>query len=130
MLASFRRRDTASNRSVSCASRPMAFTTSAASKLSCATSETSARSCWARVTRGDMWRWKTRLARNSAGKTVSPISAMTPSMKTICTIPATSMITTPRAIGSGAKTFHVASTSALALESSWPEGAGGADSGA
>ena len=29
---------------------------------------------------------------------------------------------TPRAIGSGAKTFQVASTSAFALDSSWPEG--------
>ena len=48
--------------------------------------------------------------------------AMTGSTSTICTMPATSMTMTPRAIGSGAKTFHVASTSALALDSSWPEG--------
>ena len=40
----------------------------------------------------------------------------------ICTMPKTSMTTTPRAIGNGAKMFHVASTSALALESSWPDG--------
>ncbi len=39
-------------RSVSAASRPSVFTTSAPSNDSCATSETSARSCWARVASG------------------------------------------------------------------------------
>ena len=41
---------------------------------------------------------------------------------TICSTPKTSMTTTPRAIGSGPKMFQVASTSAFAFESSWPEG--------
>jgi hypothetical protein len=41
-------------RSVSDASRPRVLTTSAASKLSCAISLTSARSCWARCIRGLM----------------------------------------------------------------------------
>ncbi len=95
---------------------------SAASKLSCATSETSARSCCARVTLGDIARWKATLARKSSGKTVRPTTASHGSMTIICTMPKTSMTTTPRAIGSGAKMFHVASTSALALDSSWPDG--------
>ena len=34
----------------------------------------------------------------------------------------TSMTTTPSAMGSGAMTCHVASTSAFALDSSWPAG--------
>ncbi len=37
-------------------------------------------------------------------------------------IAATSIAMTPTAIGSGMNTDHVASTSALALESSWPVG--------
>ena len=117
-LARCSRRVTSSNRSASCCSRPIDLTMSAASKLSCATSLTSARSCWARETLGDMARWNTMLARNSSGKTVSPMIAMTGSTSTICTMPATSMMTTPIAIGSGAKTFQVASTSAFALDSS------------
>ena len=54
MLASLSWLATWAKRSVSSDSRPMALTTSPASKLSWATSETSARSCCARVTRGDM----------------------------------------------------------------------------
>ena len=62
------------------------------------------------------------LARNRAGNTVRPMTAMTSSTASICTMPATSMMITPSAIGSGAKTFQVASTSAFALDSSCPDG--------
>ncbi len=54
--------------------------------------------------------------------TRSPTAASTGSAATIAPAATTSMTTTPRDIGSGAKTCHVASTSALAFESSWPAG--------
>ncbi len=121
-LASRSRAATSANRTVSCSSRPRALTTSAPSKLSWATAETSARSCWAYVTRGDIRRWYTPLITTSAGNTASPMRASTGSVTTIATAATTSITTTPRPIGNGAKTFQVASTSAFALDSSWPVG--------
>ena len=56
-IASRSSRALAPNRSVSLASRPSALTTSPPSKLSCATSDTSARSCWATVISGERYRW-------------------------------------------------------------------------
>ena len=44
------------------------------------------------------------------------------STSSIATSATTSITMTPRPIGSGAKTFQVASTSAFALDSSWPAG--------
>ena len=122
MLASRSSCVTAVNRSASWSSRPRLLTTRAASKLSCATSETSARICWTRVTFGDMARWNSRFTTRSIGKTVSPIAARNGSTSTIWTAAKTSMTTTPNAIGSGWKTFHVDSTSEFALDSSWPDG--------
>ena len=46
----------------------------------------------------------------------------TTSASSIATMAATSIAMTPIAIGSGMNTAHAASTSALALESSWPVG--------
>jgi hypothetical protein len=105
-------------RSVSAASRPSVFTTRAPSNDSCATSETSARSSWARVASGCRVRWKITFATKTSGKTRQPTAASHGSAANIATVAKPSMAITPTAIGSGAIGNQVDSTSAFALESS------------
>ena len=59
------------NRASSRASVPSDVTSTAASKLSCAMSATSARSCCARIAAGDIRRWNTTLAMTASGRTTS-----------------------------------------------------------
>ncbi len=68
------------NRPVSLSSRPRVLTTSAPSKLSCAISLTSARSCWALVIRGAIRREYTKLTVKIAGNTTNPTMASTGSV--------------------------------------------------
>ena len=58
----------------------------------------------------------------TAGKTSRPTTASTMSANSICTTAITIIATVPTAIGSGAIGPQAASTSELALESSWPVG--------
>ena len=110
------------NRSVSSPSRPRVLTTIAPSKDSCAISLSSARSAWMRVNTGEDTRWKITLATITSGKTRSPTSAITMSAKNICATAISIIASVPTAIGSGARGSKAASTSALALDSSWPVG--------
>jgi hypothetical protein len=92
----------AANRSVSCDSRPMVFTTSAPSKLSWAAAESLARNCWAWLIRGDIERAYQKLARNRPGKIARLTSASAQSRTNSDTTAAISMTTVPTANGSGA----------------------------
>ncbi len=56
------------------------------------------------------------------GKTSRPTTASTRSVNSICATAITIIATVPTAIGSGAIGAQAASTSELALESSWPVG--------
>ena len=62
------------------------------------------------------------MATTTAGNTSAPTSAITTSARNIWTTAITIITTVPSAIGNGAIGPHAASTSALALESSWPVG--------
>ena len=110
------------NRPVSLSSRPRVFTTRAPSKLSCAISLTSARSCWARVIRGAIRREYMKFTVKIAGNTTNPTMASTGSVRISATAVMTSMISVPQANGSGAIVYQLASTSAFALDSSVPVG--------
>ena len=109
-------------RSVSAASRPSVLTTSAPSNDSCATSDTSARSSCARVASGCRVRWKITFATKTSGKTRQPTSASQTSAANIAAVAKASIAITPIAIGSGAITNQIDSTSAFAFESSCPVG--------
>ena len=110
------------NRASSRAAVPSDVTSTAASKLSCAMSATSARSCWARMAAGDIRRWNTRFATTASGRTTSAASASQTSVRNSATVATTSMTATPSANGRGLKMPVAASTSALALDSSCPVG--------
>ena len=121
-FASLSRWATSAKRAVSAPSRPSALTLSAPSKLSWATAETSPRKACARITNGDMCRWKMVFAIIRAGSTAKPIRASTGSAAIIATAPTINITATPSDIGSGANTCQVASTSAFAVESNCPAG--------
>ena len=110
------------NRASSRSSVPSALTSRAASKLSWATSATSARSCWARVMAGDMYFWKTRLTSTAMGRTLRAATASHTSRLNSATAAMPIMTQTPRAKGSGLNTPVAASTSELAFDRSWPAG--------
>ena len=108
------------NRRDSSASRPIVLTTSAPSKLSCATALTLARIPWARICRGDIRREYSRLSPNSDGNSATPTSASTQSVANRTTSAMKIITTVPTANGSGAIGTKAASTSELALDSSVP----------
>ena len=112
----------AANLSVSSPSRPRVLTTIAPSNDSWATSLSSARSACIRVNSGEESFWKIRFAMMTSGNTISPTSAMVRSTSSICATAITIIAMVPTAIGSGAIGAHAASTSLLALDSSWPVG--------
>jgi hypothetical protein len=98
------------------------LTTSAPSKLSCAIALTSARSAWARSTRGDMRREYMTLMPSSVGNSPMPTSASTQSVTSSEMTAPKIMTTLPTANGIGAIGDQAASTSAFALDSSEPVG--------
>ncbi len=110
------------NRAVSADSRPSVLTTSAPSKLSCASADSSARSCCALVIRGDIRREYATFSVKTAGNTSSPIRASTQSVKKSAVAATTTMKTTPTANGNGAIGYQTASTSLFALDSREPVG--------
>ncbi len=112
----------AANLASSRSSVPSDLTRSDASKLSWATSATRARSCWACVAAGLMYRWKTTLARVASGSTVRAVRASHVSIEKSATAATRIITTTPSANGRGLNTPVAASTSELALASSCPVG--------
>ena len=108
----------AANRASSRASVPSEVTSTAASKLSCAMSATSARSCCAWIAAGDIRRWNTRLATTASGRTTSAASASHTSVRNSSTAATTSMTDDAEREGQRVEDRVAASTSALAFDSS------------
>ncbi len=115
-------RASTARRSVSSASRPSVFTTSAPSMLSWATAETSPIFSWARRAGPCIRRAKLWFMSASAGNSRKPISARNGSVRRSAIMANTTRKITPHANGTGCSTSTAASTSASMCASSSPVG--------
>ena len=117
-----RRSEAKANRSDSACSMPSVLTTSAPSKLSCATADTSPSRCWTNADGTSARRAYTLLSSVSIGNSPSAITVNAQSTSMRLTRANTTSAITPMLKGSGLITIVVPETSASAWASSSPVG--------